>query len=285
MAANRRVVFRFLVNRHFRRERVFRDRTNPFDIYDDVDLFSRYRFRRADIIDLCDVIADDIDHPLPRHGSLPPLSQLMIALRFYATGSMQIVVGDLFGVSKRTVGRIIDRVSKAFSVRLNEYVRLPVQRDADRSMDGFYAMANFPNVVGCIDCTHVKIIGPSSTLYNQQEYVNRKGKHSINVQLICDADMIIINCVVKWPGSVHDSRILRESTIFPMFETIPRPLNGLFLGDGGYMLKDWLMTPFLNPTGRAQERFNASLCSTRSIIERTNGVLKRRWYCLHGQLR
>ena len=277
-----RLVFNFLVRRHIRRERIFRDRTNPLDLYDDVDLMSRFRFRRADILDLCDIIDDDIDHPLPRQGSLPSVMQLMIALRFYASGSFQEVVGDTFGVSKRTVGRVIERVSRALSGRLDEYVRLPAQRDADKTMDNFFAMAHFPNVIGCIDCTHIKIIAPN---HNEHEYVNRRGKHSINVQVICDSDMIIINCVVRWPGSVHDARILRESTIFAMFETVPRPLSGVILGDSGYMLKDWLMTPFINPAGRPQERYNASHCSTRSTIERTNGLLKRRWHCLHSELR
>ena len=47
---------------------------------------------------------------------------------------------------------------------------------------------------------------------NEHEYVNRKNDHTINVQLICDA--LIMNCVVKWPWSVHDVRIMRECPVF-----------------------------------------------------------------------
>ena len=61
------------------------------------------------------------------------------------------------------------------------------------------------NVLGCIDGTQVRIIGPSR---NEHEYVNRRGKHSINVQIVCDANLRVINCVVKNPGSVHDARML-----------------------------------------------------------------------------
>jgi len=67
----------------------------------------------------------------------------------------------------------------------------------------FYSMAGFPNVIGCIDCTHVKVIAPSR---NEYEYVNRKGYHSINVQLICDADLKILNCVVKSVARVRPRR-------------------------------------------------------------------------------
>jgi len=33
------------------------------------------------------------------------------------------------------------------------------------------------------------------------------------VKIICDAAHIITNVEAKWPGSVHDSRIYRESTL------------------------------------------------------------------------
>lgn len=214
---------------------------------------------------------------------MPPLMQVLVALRFYASGTFQQNIGDLFNVDRRTVGRIISRFSSVLSRRLGEYVHLPAtQREADEMIESFYQMAGFPNILGCIDCTHVQISAP---VVNEFEYVNRKGKHTINVQLVCNADMQITNCVVRWPGSVHDSRILRESNIFRNFEGPEKPLNGVFLGDGGYMLRPWLMTPIRNPAGRAQENYNTAHCSTRSIIERTNGVLKRRWYCLHAELR
>ena len=86
-------------------------------------------------------------------------------------------------------------------------------------------------------------------------------------------------------GSVHDSRILRESAMFADFERVPKITSGLILGDGGYMLTDWLMTPFVNAATDAQMRYNTAHCSTRSTIERCNGVLKRRWHCLHAELR
>ena len=35
--------------RNFRRQRILCDRTIPFDIYDDVELFASFRFRREDL--------------------------------------------------------------------------------------------------------------------------------------------------------------------------------------------------------------------------------------------
>ncbi|XP_025079578.1 putative nuclease HARBI1 [Pomacea canaliculata] len=111
------------------------------------------------------------------------------------------------------------------------------------------------------------------------EFVNRRGYHSINCQLICDANLVITHCVINWPGSVHDSRILRESSIWQLFERAARPVPGMLLGDSGYPLREWLMTPFLDSNTRAKERYNTAHRTTRSTIERANGVLKKRWHC------
>ena len=103
--------------------------------------------------------------------------------------------------------------------------------------------------------------------------------------MICDADLRIVNCIAKWPGSIHDSRILRESELFTAFESPRKPVTGVFLGDSGYMLRDWLLTPILNPRNQQERAYMDAHCVTRSTVERCIGVLKRRWHCLHGEIR
>ena len=43
-----------------------------------------------------------------------------------------------------------------------------------------FNIAGFPNVIGCVDGTHIPIIAPS---VDEVDYVNRKSFHSINVQV------------------------------------------------------------------------------------------------------
>ena len=52
---------------------------------------------------------------------------------------------------------------------------------------------------------------------------------------MCDAECKIINYVVKWPGSTHNSRILRESKICNEFEQ--DIYKGIILGNSGHPLK------------------------------------------------
>ena len=57
------------------------------------------------------------------------------------------------------------------------------------------------------------------------------------------------------------------------------------LGDSGYGIRRYLLTPFLDPKTPAEERYNRALTVTRARIEHTFGVLKNRFRCLMIPLR
>ena len=61
--------------------------------------------------------------------------------------------------------------------------------------------------------------------------------------------------------------------------------HGVLIGDSGYPLKPYLMVPYDHPVTRSQRRFNATLKTTRSSVERAIGQLKRRFNCLKQGLR
>ncbi|CAF4498472.1 unnamed protein product [Didymodactylos carnosus] len=91
--------------------------------------------------------------------------------------------------------------------------------------------------------------------------------------------MMIRSAVVKWPGSTHDAFILRQSAIATTMA------NGVvgdswLLGDSGYPLHSWLLTPFNDPETGPERRYNKSLKTSRCLIERLFGVLKTRFRCL-----
>ena len=123
--------------RQIRRNRIFRDRTNPFDEFDDVELYKKFRFRREDIITITAEIADDIEH-VNRQGSLPTLLQVLTALRFYATGSFQDVCGEMIGIHQSTASRTITRVTEALLKQVPGWVLLPTQEEAEKTKRQFF---------------------------------------------------------------------------------------------------------------------------------------------------
>jgi len=48
------------------------------------------------------------------------------------------------------------------------WIKLPTQAEANKNKIRFYEKGGFPNVFGCIDCTHVRIQAP---VLNEHEYV------------------------------------------------------------------------------------------------------------------
>ncbi|KAL1261912.1 hypothetical protein QQF64_025358 [Cirrhinus molitorella] len=105
-----RLIYRLHDLRAFRRERVMRDRTNPLDIYGDRELIERFRFSRVELLELINDLSPQLQHATDRNGALSPTLQVLISLRFYASGSFQNTFADMVNVSRSTACRAIRRV-------------------------------------------------------------------------------------------------------------------------------------------------------------------------------
>ena len=79
------VVWRSKHRRNLKRNRIFRDRRNPLDMYDDVELYDKFRFRRHDILTIVDELRDDLEYPDTRQSPLPATLQVVVALRMCAS--------------------------------------------------------------------------------------------------------------------------------------------------------------------------------------------------------
>lgn len=111
-----------------------------------------------------------------------------------------------------------------------------------------------------------------------ERFRNRKNYFSINVQTVADSKLKIQNIVCRWPGSAHDQLIFNNSRLRVLMETV---YQGYFLlGDSGYGVENFLLTPLNNPVTRGENLYNESQIRTRNVIERSYGVWKRRFPCL-----
>ena len=153
--------------------------------YSDEELVRRYRFGQQTIRYITRLVEDEISPATNRNQPVSPIQQVLITLRYLASGSFQQVTGDTFaGLDKSTVCRIIRRVTVALSRKIGEFIKIPEsQEERDAVKQGLYEIANFPCAIGIIDASHIRIIAPTE---NEPDFVNRKRYHSINVQGICD---------------------------------------------------------------------------------------------------
>ncbi len=180
------------VNR--RAERIYRcEIDDVLMYYSDTELHQRYRFGRQTIRYITRLVEDEISPTTNRSQPVSVTTQVLITLRFLASGSFQQVTGDtVAGLDKSTVCRIIRRVTVALSRRLDQFIKIPdTQHERDLIKQGLYEIANFPCAIGVIDALHIRIIAPTD---NEWDFVNRKRYHSINVQGICDHKGTTYSC-------------------------------------------------------------------------------------------
>lgn len=59
---------------------------------------------------------------------------------------------------------------------------------------------------------------------------------------MCDSNLKIRDIVVRWPGSTHDSRILKNSKIYHRLSSREYG-NALILADSGYENNQFIITP------------------------------------------
>ena len=248
-------------------------RPNPFDVYNDCEFRKRYRFSKNGVKHILRFIEDDLEVITNRNNPVPPLLQLLVTLRFYATGDFQMTDGDLFGIHQTTVQRIVHRISRLIASHSQTYIKFPSLDEQRARCIRFYEIAGFPGTIGLIDGTHIKIEKPATE--NSELYRNRKSYFSINVQLMMTADFKIADIVSRWYRSAHDSRILTNSQLYNKLENLPS--GSWLLGDSGYPCLRFLLTPFLRPSNCPEERYNAAHIKTRNLIERGIGLWKRRF--------
>ena len=161
------LLFRGVRPIYTRRDRNFNLNGNLLDGLSEAEVKSRYRFSRDSIQYITDTLASDLERPTERNHALKPQEQVLVALRFFASGSFLELVGDTVGgTPKCTVSRIVSRVSTALARKQNQFIRWPsTAAERQEIKQGFFGKGGFPGVIGCIDGTHIRIQGPSATAF------------------------------------------------------------------------------------------------------------------------
>ncbi|KAJ8712003.1 hypothetical protein PYW08_008957 [Mythimna loreyi] len=262
--------------------RLKRFNTNPFTDVPDAEFVKTFRLGKDSVKGLIDELVPLMAKPR-RNDSISAEMKILIALSFYASGSYQTIIGQsaLHNVSQITVSRSLNEVTEALNKIYHKYIKWPTQCDERNIIKSkFYQKFGIPGVLGCIDGTHVAILRPH---IHEERYYNRKGFHSLNAMIICDADLNILCVDPSSPGSAHDSSVWQSHPLSHHLKQLTENTNEqvFLLGDSGYPLRKTMMTPILNTVeGTPQHNYYLKHVSARNTVERCIGVLKARFRCL-----
>lgn len=206
-----------------RAKKLFRPRIN-FEVANNFQFKEKFRLRRGEV----EVVLGSIGRYLldsDKNMALTPAEQLLVALHWMGNGGAYHGVGDMHGVSKSTVCRVVHRVVDAIVEHLfQDVVRWP--DNVDDIAPAFLRNGGFPAVCGCVDGSLIKIDAPT---VHEEQYVDRGGNHSINMMAVCGQDRVFYYVSSRWPGATHDARVLRCSNLSARFESGWRPFPGAVL--------------------------------------------------------
>ena len=134
------------VRRAMRRERIFRDKTNPLEMYDDLELIERFRFDRRTILQINQQLDDDLESSTFSNKAITAMIKVLISLKCFDSGSFQIIIGDTFNVDQSIVSRAVHSVCNALVRRSHWFIKLHTTQDIEENKRTFYDIGNFPNI-------------------------------------------------------------------------------------------------------------------------------------------
>ena len=268
-----------------RKEKVYKELSEPLLTMSDYEFRQQFRFSKDAVQRLSDLVSGDLETENNRGLPVPPLDQVLICLNHLGGGHFQRTSGWCYGVSQSTPRLCIERVVDAIIIHKDEFVFMPDTDQMTATSERMYNKFSLPRLAYAVDGMQVRFAQAPRGIPNnipQQLFWCRKQCYAINVQLLCD-DRFILDVVLGWPGSVHDSRIWKLSEAKAVIETQRR---FFVAGDSGYPISENLMKPYSTQEAGADRRkrlFNQRLSGARTMMsECIFGALKRRWPILTG---
>ncbi|KAK6017277.1 transposase, IS4 family, partial [Ostertagia ostertagi] len=260
--------------------RIFRDRTCPYETLSDVEFKKDYRFSRKVFFDICKIVAEDMRRESAREVDLTVADQVAIGIHLLGRNVMQSDEARITGCHQTTVSRVLMGFVQALNRRAHQYIFWPTEEENIQIRRSFYRKYRLPGICGIIDGTHCRILKPSIAA---EDYVCRKGFHSLNVGVIVDYEGRVRWACARWPGSAHDSRVFKTSALYAQLRS--GECGGVLIGDAAYASETFLLKAINAPKNAHEIRYNNAICAARARIECAFGVIKRQFHILHGECR
>ncbi|KAK4318654.1 hypothetical protein Pmani_010348 [Petrolisthes manimaculis] len=160
---------------------ILADRSDPMAYLCEGEFIMRYRLSKEAVRDLLREITPRLQRIRNNRGcSVPHQLQLLVALRYMASGNFQITMGDCCEMSTASVSKYVKIIAMAIARPASHHIHFPEPDEARSLGSQFYDIAGMPGVIGCIDGSHVKIISPggdNAETYRTQKERNYNAAH------------------------------------------------------------------------------------------------------------
>lgn len=190
-----------------------------------------------------------IFHNNARNPQAPVWQQIFITLKRLGCEGNGVSVGATSrtgGVSVGTVVKYTQRVIMAIYDIGHNLIKWPDANERKEISARFHRNHGLQGAVAIVDGT--QIILAQRPHIDGETYWTRKGRYSINLQIVCDDKRMIRSYIVGWPGSVTDSTVFGDCDIYKRpHEYFTANLLEYIIADAGYASESWLCTPYRYP--------------------------------------
>jgi hypothetical protein len=118
------------------------DRENPLEMMPETKMFKRFRFRPDTILFIVGLLLEPmLKRDTLRSCALPPLLQVLVTLRFLATGGFYSLIADTFNsVSAPSMCRVVGDVCRGLCQIAWRFVRMTSGTRAEETKQQLYVI-------------------------------------------------------------------------------------------------------------------------------------------------
>ncbi|XP_065067513.1 uncharacterized protein LOC135693062 [Rhopilema esculentum] len=261
--------------------------------YDDKRFKQTLRVSRSTFEFILTRIRPQLERQTLTEEPISPELRLAICLYRLGRGDYLYSIGEMVGLARSTVTRIVNEVTQVIVFCLWEQFvsnNMPKTEDEFQSkISDMEELWQFPCSWAAVDGCHIPIKCPPGGQSSRKEYHNFKNFYSIVLMALVDAKYRFIWGSCGFPGNSHDSIILQSTSLWKkikdgkMIPEICQQIDAvkippLILGDSAFLFESFLMKPYTNAVLTKEQRyFNYRLSRARMVIEGAFGQLKGRW--------
>jgi hypothetical protein len=233
---------------------------------EEMDNFRR-RFRMTPSIfdkllkDLCDRTSF-CTKPALGEANISQREMLQQVLRFLGSQDLVETLAKNAGMQQSSYTNLLYEMFDVLFELLPCYVYWPQSKSSSAEVkEGFTKTYGLHGVAGTLKTLHVKIEMPEEHAQLSQAYVNASGETTVILQSVCDHQLCFLHCSTGWPGSINDSRVLKNSDLYK--DITSHKIEHLseshhLIGDECHESSEWLCTPSSSRVMPTQPDFPAA---------------------------